>query len=96
MSGPGGVWSWGVAWSRGVSVPGGCLSQGECLVPWGASSQRVSSPEGCLVPGGVSEGCLVPGGCLVLGGAWSCGVSGSGGGIPACTEADALWTDRQV
>ena len=41
---------------------------------------------GGLVPGGAcSGGCLLPGGCLLR-----------GVGIPACTEADPPWTDRQV
>ena len=76
----GGVCSWGVSPSRGVSAPGGVCS-------WGVSASRgVSAPGGCLLPAGcvcLQGGCLLrgvsaPGGCLLP----------RGGGIPACTEAD--------
>ena len=56
---------------------------GGCLLPGG------SAPGGCL-PG--LGGCLPgPGGwCLLLGGAWS------GGGIPACTEAEPPPVNRMT
>ena len=76
--------------SRGVCAPGGCL------VPGVSGSRGVSAPEGCLVPGGVCSG-GVP---APRGGFWSWGgvCVCSGGGIPACTEADTppLWTESQT
>ena len=73
-------------------IPVGCVPSaaiavspraGVCLVPRGSVPwERCVCSGGCLVPGG-----LIPGGCLVLGGyVW---LFGPGGGIPACTEADA-------
>ena len=51
----------------------------------------------CLLLGGVcSRGVAAAGSCLLRReGACSRG-GGGGGGIPVCTEADPLWTDRQV
>ena len=48
----------------------------------GVCSRRVSAPGGCLLRGV----CLLPEGLLL----------GGGGGIPACSEADPLWTEWQT
>ena len=65
---------------RGVSAPGGALSQGEgCLLPLGG---------GRLVWGGLLWGRLLRGVCS-RGGSAPGGVCSRGVGIPACTEAEA-------
>ena len=64
--------------SQGVSAPG-CL----LLLPGGVCSQR-----GCLLQGGVYSGGSAPGGSAPRGAGGGVSAPG-GGGIPACTEADA-------
>ena len=64
----------GGVWSRGVVPGGGGVVQGGCVVQGEWS-------RGCVVQGVSAQGvCLFMGGCLF---------SGGGGGIPACTKADA-------
>ena len=63
MPGPGGLCSWGGAWSGwGVSARGGLLREGGCVPGLGG----VCSGEVCLLPGG----CLVetPGTATAAGG----------------------------
>ena len=85
---------------RGGAGPGGVPGSGGCL-PVRGGGCLPGPREGCLVLGGPGPGevpacsggcaCLVLGGVSGLRGAWSQeGVSAwLGGGIPACTEADA-------
>ena len=68
----GGVCSWGVSASRGVSR-GDICSQGVCLFRGMSAPRGVSAPRGFLLP----WECLSPR-----------GVCSQGCGIPPCTEAD--------
>ena len=72
-------------------IPVGCVPSATVAVCWGDG--------GCLLwgvsaLGGVCSGGVSAWGGLLLGGGLLQG--GGGGGIPACTEADHPWTDRQV
>ena len=100
----GGVWSGGGVWSRGMSAlrgsaPRGYLLPGEGVSGPGGGWFGVSAPGGVCSWGGwgggwgggvwAGRGVSAPGGCLFRG-VCSGGWVWSGGGIPACTEADTL------